>query len=181
MHAPETAWEAAPGADYRLTTFDDMAGRLDAARFQDTAYAPVLREMVARVVSQEAPIRDDALVERIARAHGVKRIGPRVRERVLFLARGAAHVQAEPQGGGVFVWPDAASADTWSRARYPASPQDLRQVEDIALPELGAALRDCESEDPIAEAARRFGVRRVSAAARDRLARAKPTSGHLAP
>ncbi len=181
VHEPEAAWEAAPGGDYRLTSFDDMAGRLDASRFQDTAYAPVLREMVARVVSQEAPIRDDVLVERIARAHGIKRNGRLIRERVLSFARGSAHVQPEPQGGAVFVWPDATAPATWSRARYPASPNDCRPLEDIALAELGAALRDCLSEDPILEAARSFGIRRVSAAARDRLARARPSSGHLAP
>ena len=120
VEEPESAaWEGALGGDYRLTAFDDMADRIDASRFQDVAYAPMLREMVARVVAQEAPIRDNALVERIARVHGIKRSGRLVRERVLTLARGSAHVQVEPQGGSVFVWPDAAAVETWSRARYP--------------------------------------------------------------
>jgi very-short-patch-repair endonuclease len=173
-------WSVEPGGDYRVTDFQDLADRLDGSRFQDPTYTPLLRELIARVVAREGPIRDGLLVERVARAHDIRRNGRLIRERVLSIARGAAHLQAEGPGGATFVWPDAQTSQTWSRARYPARTTDVRQVEDISLLELGAALRDCASEDPEAEAARRFGVRRLSTAARTRLARAKPPQGHFA-
>lgn len=173
------ALELMPGGDYRVTSFDDIAGRLDPAHFQEPAYTPVLRDMIARVIEREAPIRDEVLVERIARAHGFKRSGRLIRDRILAVSRAVAHFQTEP-GGGAFVWPDARAAEAWERARYPATAADIRAVEEISLPELRAALKSCASEDPSGEAAHRFGVRRVSATARDRLKRAAPPQGHFA-
>ncbi len=53
-------------------------------------------------------------------------------------------------------------------------------IEDIALPELTAAIRGCAgTEDVLGEAARRFGIRRVTSAARERLRAARPVTGHL--
>ncbi len=168
-----------PGGDYQVARFDDFEGRLDSAKFQDPSYSPVLRDMVIRVVETEAPIRDTVLVDRIARAHGFKRSGRQIRDRVLGLARGMAYLDAEP-GGSVFVWPDAAAALRWDRARYPATLDDLRPLEDITLRELAAAVRTCTTEDPLTEAARRFGVRRVTSGARERLTLARQPEGHLA-
>jgi hypothetical protein len=44
-------------------------------------------------------------------------------------------------------------------------------MEDIALPELTAALRACVSDDGPGEAARAFGICRLSATGRERLRR----------
>ncbi len=167
-----------PGGDYRCTTFADMAGRISDARFHDPDYTPVLREMIARVVTQEAPIRDDLLVERIARAHGFRRSGARIRDRLMSLAQATAHAAAEP-GGQTFVWADLADPDRWDRARFPATAEDIRGLEDVPLPELCACLRSCNTGDKPSEAARRFGLRRLSAAGRERLRRATPPTGHL--
>ena len=63
---------------------------------------------------------------------------------------------------------------------YPNSSADVRSIEDISLPELSAAIRGCiDAADPLTDAARRFGVKRLSAAARDRLKMAKPVTGHI--
>jgi hypothetical protein len=135
--------------------------------------------MVDRVVQAESPIRDTLLVDRIARAHGFKRSGRQIRDRVLSVARGVAHVEVEPSGTS-FVWPDASAPAAWERARFPHSTDDIRAIEDIALPELAAAIRSCSgAEDALSDAARRFGIKRVSAAARTRLAAAKPIEGHF--
>ena len=173
-------WSVEPGGDYRATTFDDMRESLARDRFDEPSYAPVLRAMIMRVIAQEAPVRDEILVERIARAHGIQRNGRRVRDRVLSIARGCAHMQEEGLTGGAFVWPDGETAETWTKARYPATNTDVRQLEDIALPEIAAALRECASADRAVEAARRFGVRRLSSVARSRLDRAVPPQGHFA-
>jgi very-short-patch-repair endonuclease len=166
------------GGDYRLADLSDAGARPE--RFYDQDYSGSLKDMIARVVAAEAPIRDSSLVDRVARAHGFKRSGRQIRDRVMAVARGVAHVEAEPSGGASFVWPDATAPDAWERARYPYSSADIRPIEDIALPELAASIRACRgAEDPLSDAARRFGIRRVSAAARTRLAAAKPVEGHL--
>lgn len=134
--------------------------------------------MIGHVMAAEAPIRDDLLVERIARAHGFRRSGRVIRDRVMTLARAATHAEPDPQGGA-FLWPDATAAGLWDRARYPATSDDVRGLENIALSELTAVLRACESEDAQGEAARALGIRRLSAAGRERLRRATPATGHL--
>ncbi len=176
--AEEEDKPSALGGDYARARFADMTDRIDAERFHEPAYTTTLREMIDRVIAAEAPIRDDLLVERIARAHGFKRSGGRIRDRVLTLVRAAAHLETE-QSGSVFVWPDAAAAQAWDRARYPATSEDIRAIEEIALVELTAALRACAAGDHPTEAARSFGIRRLSAAARDRLHKAMPVSGHF--
>lgn len=167
------------GGDYARTSFADMTDRISAGRFHDPAYTATLREMIRRVVDREAPIRDDLLVERIARAHGFRRSGRVIRDRIMTLARAATHSEVEP-GGATFLWPDAPAARAWDRARYPATSDDVRPLEDIALPELTAVMRACTGQDAPAEAARALGIRRVSAPARERLRRAAPADGHLA-
>lgn len=167
------------GGDYARTSFADMEGRIDPARFAEPGYSATLREMIARVIEAEAPIRDDLLVDRIARAHGFRRSGRVIRDRVMTLARAAAHVAQEDRGA-TFVWPDLASVAAWDRARYPAASGDVRDLGDIALPELTAVLRACVDEDRVTEAARALGVRRLSAAGRYRLQQAAPKKGHLA-
>jgi len=175
---PETPQVELLGGRYARTSFAEMQAQIDPARFAEAAYTGTLREMIMRVVSAEAPIRDDLLVERIARAHGFKRSGRVIRDRVMTLARATAHVTPE-HGGGVFVWPDAIALTTWDRPRYPATSDDVRDLGDIALPELTAVLRGCAGDDPITEAARVLGVRRLSTAGRERLQRAMPTKGHI--
>lgn len=164
------------GGDYRLADLQEAGAK--AERFYDPDYAGALKDMILRVIAAEAPIRDTLLVDRIARAHGFKRSGRQIRERVMAVARSVAHVEAEPSGGS-FVWPDALAPAAWEHARYPYSTADIRWIEDIALPELTAAIRSCSgAEDALSDAARRFGIRRVSAAARTRLTNAKPLDGH---
>jgi len=166
------------GGDYRITDLSATPA-IDSARFQEPDYAPVLRDMILQIVAAEAPIRDTLLVERIARAHGFKRSGRLIRERVMTIVRGLAHLEVEPSGAS-FVWPDALASVAWDRARFPNTSTDIRPIEDIALPELAAAIRGLiGAEDALTEAARRFGVRRVSAPARDRLGAARPVTGHI--
>jgi hypothetical protein len=151
---------------YRQTCLADL--RPDQQAFFKEAYAPALHAMVARVVAQEGPIRDRILVERIARAHGIGRSDEAVRRRILSQARWTAWLQPDPWGG-VFAWPLETSPGAWRIARPPASPADLRRVEDIALEELAAALRGAKGEDPEVQAARFFGVQRLSTAGRARM------------
>ncbi len=166
------------GGTYRATSFVDFGQAIEPERFHDAAYTATLRAMIARVIVAEAPIRDDVFVERIARAHGFKRSGRLIRDRVMTLVRGAAFVETDPSGAS-FVWPDIATSTAWNEARYPATVADVRPIDDIAPRELGAALRSCASDDPVGEAARAFGHKRPSGTARERLRRCIPAEGHL--
>ena len=155
---------------YRATRFDDLADRLVPDLFQDTSYTGVLREMVQRILEQEGPIRDQLLVDRIARAHGFQRSGRLIRDRVISLARQEGVFRSDAMSC-TFIWPQGCDPATWNIARAPADASDLRVLEDIALEELVAALGLCRGNE--ADAARYFGIRRVSATAHDRLEEAR--------
>jgi very-short-patch-repair endonuclease len=60
---------------YVVTEFSSNGLQPDAARFYDSNYQATIREMIAHVVATEAPIYEDLLVDRIARAHGFQRSG----------------------------------------------------------------------------------------------------------
>jgi very-short-patch-repair endonuclease len=180
---PETATAPEPvaeilGGDYRITDLSSISA-IAPDRFYEADYLPVLKDLVLRVVMAEAPIRDNLLVERIARAHGFKRSIRQIRDRVLSVARAVAHLETEPSGSA-FIWIDAMAPAAWDRARYPASSNDIRMVEDIALPELAAAIKGCVSVDaPLIDVARQFGIRRISSVARERIKSAQPEKGHI--
>jgi very-short-patch-repair endonuclease len=166
------------GGSYSRATFEGMSGSLDPVRFQEPSYTFTLSEMIGMVIAHEAPIRDEALIERVARAHGFKRSGRQIRDRVLTLVHSTAHVEIE-KDGAAFIWPSSDAAAAWQLARYPATSADTRPIEDISLQELAAALKSCTSDDPDAEAARAFGFRRVTTSARERMKKARLTSGHF--
>ena len=156
---------------YRSTTFEDEREIIDADSFYEPGYSEVLGRLIRKVVAQEAPIRDELLVERIARAHGFLRSGHRIRQRIAELAESMHHLAKEDEDV-TFVWPDALSAKHWCDARYPETAEDCRSIEDIALAELAAALQSLQGGEDLAHVARRFGIKRLSAQARSRLDRA---------
>ncbi|HEX6098292.1 MAG TPA: DUF3320 domain-containing protein [Thermoanaerobaculia bacterium] len=107
-------------------------------RHRETLYnddAPALRELIIAVVEKEAPIHEDILVVRVARAHGIQRAKRIVREKIL---NGLAHVV---RGGrvvrkGAFLWSSAPRSVT---PRRPAEGQMLRPIEHVAPEEIAAA------------------------------------------
>lgn len=153
-------------SSYRATDFSQFAAVIDPQRFYDDAYGPILTALVDHVLACEAPISATLLVQRIARAHGFQRAGRQIRERVLDIAK-ANHCILDDSAAEPFVWRDALSPATWRVARLPEREDDIRQVEEIALAEIRAAAGG--GTDPV-EIARRFGIRRLSAAARARVA-----------
>ena len=157
---------AAPPASYRFARFADFGQDIAPDRFYEEAYEPALRAMIAHVLIVEAPVAEHQLVQRIARAHGFQRAGRIIRERVMHLARRHHHVEREGDGAA-FVWTDAETAAAGCAARFPASDADIRPIEDIALAELRAG----GPGDPV-EIARRFGIRRLTRPARERILRA---------
>ncbi len=123
-------------------------------------------------MEQEAPILDKVLVDRVARAHGFKRSGRLICERVLDLAERHYHFQPDPEPEhGHFVWLAADDPDRWNIYRVPEREEDVRFIEELAPEEIVAAARSIQTNDAVVEIARVFGIRRLSAAARGRLVR----------
>ncbi len=148
---------------YRLTDFTPVSLLIDAAQFYDTAYDERLGKIIAHVLISEAPMAQDALVQRVARAHGFQRAGRLIRDRVMQLAGTRHHVRQDSDGVS-FVWLNADTGTLGVAARFPAGEEHVRQIEDISF----AELRTAGSADPV-EIARRFGVRRLTASARARI------------
>ena len=149
---------------YRLADFSALAGIISPDRFYDPSYDTTLITLIGHVLMAEAPIAETLFVQRIARAHGFHRAGRIIRDRVMALAERLHFVEPEPDGGR-FIWINATTHSGWNRARSPGGPDDIRQIEEIALAELSVGRVGQDA----AEVARHFGIRRLSAAARARI------------
>src|SRR5690606_38245268 len=55
----------------------------DPDRFYETEYDTTLTSMINAILDAEAPLREDVMLQRIARVHGWLRTGARIRERIL--------------------------------------------------------------------------------------------------
>jgi very-short-patch-repair endonuclease len=154
---------------YHKADLTDFHASLDANRFYEPSYISTLDNLVRRVVQQEAPIHDKALVDRIARAHGFQRSGHRIHDRVLQIAKRFCHFQPDVDSdNGCFVWLTALDPARCKSCRLPASDADVRFVDEIPAEEIVAAAKGIEGDVPT-EVARLFGIRRLSAAARRRI------------
>lgn len=98
----------APAGAYAIAD-PAAAARPDRERFYDAGYLPTLKAMVAHVIAIEAPIYEDLLVDRIARAHGQQRSGWQIRRCVL-TALPVGSASLDEGDGRKVVWPDATSA-----------------------------------------------------------------------
>jgi very-short-patch-repair endonuclease len=171
LHSSIGAPTLATPLSYRPTDFTSFASVMSPDAFYEPAYRPTLVSLVKHVLDHESPISESLLVERIARAHGFQRSGRVIREAVTQVAR--RHFHTSGSGGeNRFVWPDESARMTWNSFRVPVGPEDVRQIEEIAPEELRAAAEVCYSADRETEIARMFGIRRLSGAARERIANA---------
>ncbi|MCU0880850.1 MAG: DUF3320 domain-containing protein, partial [Pirellulaceae bacterium] len=151
---------------FRVNLGDAVANQ---DRFFDTEYADALRQMALAVLASQGPIRDDALVREIARAHGFARTGNRIKQRVLELLPDVAST-VEPVGR--FLWPDANVQDLLP-FRHAAAGDERRSLDEIPMPELVGLVRELPvilmSEDPAIALAREIGLARLSQTGRSRL------------
>ncbi|RVT95032.1 DUF3320 domain-containing protein [Sphingomonas crocodyli] len=149
---------------YRATDFAALAPMIDPDSFYEPSYDAVLISLVRHVLVSEAPIAETLMVQRIARAHGFQRAGRIIRDRVMTIVDKLHFVEQEERGDR-FIWTDVDARNLWDRVRIPASAEDVRQIEDIALAELRAARTGGDA----VELSRNLGVRRLSSSARARI------------
>ena len=138
-------------------------------RFHDLDYRSTLRAMVEAVVDCEAPLREDILAQRIARAHGWLRTGNKIRERVMLHLKDADRTS---ELSGDFIWKKGTVAELIDY-RPPRDADARRAVSEISLAELASAVAAnqdiLEEPDPALALARLLGVERLAATARARL------------
>ena len=156
--------------EYRAANLSSFDALIEAEQFHQPAYTPVLSQIIAEVLRQEAPMLDALLVQRVARAHGFQRSGRLIRDRVLELAEQYHHVQ-QTGAQEAFIWHAHADVAAWSTYRVPASAADARAIEEIAAEELRMAAAIIEAADPALEVARLMGVKRLTTAGRERVER----------
>jgi very-short-patch-repair endonuclease len=125
---------ATNGDEYVATNFSLLGLRLDPARFYDREYETVLNSMVAFTLKYEAPIYEDLLVARIARAHGFQRSGDRIQKAVSKVV-GRKYRKTQDDGRTV-VW--GANSPETVLVSYRKSQSEVRSHTDTPVAELAS-------------------------------------------
>ena len=158
--------------DYRIAELNDLGRPVEPGRFYDASYRPALSAMVDHVLSVEGPIYEELLIRRIARAHGLQRVGPLVREAIA--DRIDAAVARTDDEGRPVLWPPGEEPRTSDRHR--PSDATVRSHTDTPMPELVGIAMTLPSNASAAERARmigqRLGLSRIEASARARFEKA---------
>ncbi|MCY4065351.1 MAG: DUF3320 domain-containing protein [Rhodospirillaceae bacterium] len=135
----------------------------DSARFFEAEYAPVLRQLIHRIVDNEGPLTLHGLARRIAQEHGWQRTGRRILAEV---QKNLDSVESHLELDTVFVWAPGSHSD-----RVPFRGLNGRSIRDISRTEIGSVIdvhaRGLEKEgDPILALSRLLGISRLSKDAR---------------
>jgi len=151
---------------YRLADLSKF--KADPDSFFEFSYRPTLVAMIEAVVEAEAPLREDVLAQRIARAHGWLRTGSRIRERIALHLKDLDRTE---ESSGSFIWKKGTVAEVYP---YRVGDGDARRsVSDTPLSELAAIVVAnhglLEEPDPALAMARVMGVERLTATSRTRL------------
>jgi len=162
---------------YHHTDFVHLSGRIEPDRFAEPEYSQVIAEMIKHAVETEAPIEKSALATVIARAHGFKRTGSLIAERVEKIGRKIFSYRQE-RSGRIFVWRDEDHCDALTTWREPSDEDRKRPIEDIPEEEISLAAKDFPFEDDVPRAiAVAFGFSRLRAPSRERIETALETGG----
>ncbi len=159
--------------DAPLFRIADLSGfHADPDQFFEFRYRQTIHDMVAAIMTAEAPIREDVLAKRIARAHGWLRTGARIRDQLALHLRDLDRTDEQT---GRFLWSKGSVRDSIAY-RVPASDEDRRSVAEIAVAELvGCALANSDllgERDPALSFARLIGLDRLAQPSRQRLEQA---------
>lgn len=158
-----------PPQPYQQAELGLFSDEIDPDTFFESAYDDVLRRMIVAVLEVEAPLPKSVLATSVARAHGFKRTGSAILERVEVLARELAMFRKDRDGTNI-IWRDEAHHASLEAWRIPDGGDHKRAIDDI--PE--AELRLCaawvsDNDDVPREVARMFGFSRLRAPSRARI------------
>ncbi|XBG31928.1 DUF3320 domain-containing protein [Pseudomonas sp. 13.2] len=161
---------------YRETDPAQAVEGVSPDQFFESAYTPILQDMISHVVNEEGPVLDSVLARRIARAHGWVRTGARIRDRVDQVAR--AHFSSHDEEQlGTFFWPTHLPPETSPSFRRPGDDDSMRSLTEICLQELAALVSEMQAKGHVADAliqavAREAGVSKLAHAGRLRIEKA---------
>lgn len=152
-----------------FATTDLSTFKADPDRFFEFAYRPTIQDMVDAIMNTEAPVRDDVLAQRVARAHGWLRTGARIREQIALHLRALDRTE---ETSGTFLWkPGTVSARV--PFRKPHGPDHRRSLAEICIAELADFIVShpsvLDEDDPPLVYARLMQVERLAAPSRERL------------
>lgn len=149
-------------------------------RFHEFSYGGTLRAMVDAVMAAEAPLREEILAQRIARAHGWLRTGSKIRERIQLHLQ---NVDRTSESSGDFLW-TAGTIASIRPYRVPVDAEARRSIGDIPLAELAGIVTAqpmlLREADPALALARILGVERLAGTSRARLDEALRQAAELA-
>ncbi|MBJ3778889.1 DUF3320 domain-containing protein [Acuticoccus mangrovi] len=154
-----------PGVDPGIVAGapEPRADDLDATRFFEPDYKPVLEQLVFEIVAQEGPLPLALVARKVSLRHGWQRTGPRISAQVMeCLARVVLHEEFD----GPFAWTPDAVAE-----RVPFKGLGDRSIREVSRTEIAAVIDQnaeslASSDDPTLELARYLGIGRLSRDAR---------------
>ena len=169
-HAAKNGAKPKLGPAYEVADLASFGSLVNACRFYEGGYQPVLKEMAAYVVQKEGPIFSDLLITRIARAHGFARSGGKIRE-TISTAIGSDFLTSK-EGQDTLLWP--AGIQPTHRVDFrPASLEirGLNDIPDVELIGLAKAIScdGLDSEATLLGMASALGIARITDGIRRRL------------
>jgi DNA polymerase III epsilon subunit-like protein/very-short-patch-repair endonuclease len=156
---------------YQTVDFSEILGNIDPGKFYDASYDETLMDLIRRTLATEAPIADDLLVQRIARAHDFKRTGRLIRERILALVDEHFHLRQDPVSGA-FVWLHEVDPNNMIQFRIPAEGEVARGIEEIPTEEILSATTQSGVQCSAVQIARVLGNKRLTTCGKERIEQA---------
>jgi very-short-patch-repair endonuclease len=169
-HAAKNGAKPKLAPAYEVADLASFGSLVNARRFYEGGYQPVLKEMAAYVVQKEGPIFSDLLITRIARAHGFARSGGKIRE-TISTAIGSDFLTSK-EGEDTLLWP--AGVQPTDRVDFrPASLEirGLNDIPDVELIGLAKAIScdGLDSEATLLGMVSALGIARITDGIRGRL------------
>ncbi len=156
---------------YKIFTFEEGEYHLNPDIFYDIRYTDTLKKLIRDIVNLEAPIREDVIARRVARAHDFKKTGRKIFDVVSHIVRGEYKLILDE--GHNFIWPVDVDPAGWNIARFPANEESKRTVEEISTEELKAfAIFFKSSANSVEEIKRALGFARLKTPAKNRIEKA---------
>ncbi len=168
--APAVSASSHSSKPYEWTDLSDLSPNPE--KFHDPDYAPILSEMINKIILDEGPIKDTALAQRITKAHGWSRTGAVLRREI---EKHFKNFDLYEETTGTFVWAKDSEKQLIT-FRQAINKNYRRSVTDIPISEI-AGLIDAQphllnEQDPVNAIARAMGYDRVAAAIRARVSEA---------
>lgn len=163
--------DAAPSEpDRPIFSITDLSTfKVDPDSFFTYSYRPTLQAIVDTIIAHEAPLREDVLMQRVARAHGWLRTGGRIREQIALHLRGLDRTE---ETAGAFLWVSGTIAPRVP-FRHAMDPDSRRPLSEICLAEIADFIMThpdvLDEGDPPLVFARLMQIDRLAASSRQRL------------